>query len=201
MKYLKLFNESIRTESWIDNDYNSAEEIAKSIDNFFKEFEYSDLKGRMEDLLVVVHPDNHQLGDDMKYDDILSSVCELIENYDEDWYKSKFEEFLELLLDIEEESKHDVSTEEIEDFFLDLDYKYDINKTNTNGQPSFKIDVYNVDNDQVMMLMNRFWNTVDQRIRPLEYSVYSIKVKKGEVRSEFAIILISLKKVSDSSED
>ncbi len=202
MRYLKLFNESIRTESWIDKDYNSAEEIAKIIDDYFRESEYTDIKNNMDDLLTSVHPDgDYQQGDLMEYDDILSSVCELIENYNEDWYKSKFVIFLDLLYEIEEDSKHGISTEEIEDFFLDLEYKYEINRTNTNGHPSFSIDVYNVDNDKVMMLMNQFWNTVDKRLLPLEYTIYKIEVKKGYSESNILLVLISLKEISDSSED
>lgn len=58
------------------------------------------------------------------------------------------------------------------------------------------------------MLTNRFWNTVDRRILSVEYDISDVKIKKvididGNIRgdSNFILTLISLKKVSDSTED
>jgi hypothetical protein len=78
MKYLKLFNESLDTNSWLDKDFSSPEEIAKLIDSYFRDHDYSNLMQNMDDLLIQTHPnDDYAWASDelldelMRYDDIL----------------------------------------------------------------------------------------------------------------------------------
>ena len=57
MKYLKSFNESLNTNSWLDKEFSSPEEIAKLIDSYFRDYDYSNLMQNMEELLSNVNPD------------------------------------------------------------------------------------------------------------------------------------------------
>jgi hypothetical protein len=57
MKYLRPYNESLKTNSWLDKDFSSVEEIAKLIDSYFKEHVDSDLMYDMNGILEECHPE------------------------------------------------------------------------------------------------------------------------------------------------
>jgi hypothetical protein len=206
MKYLKLFNESLDTNSWLDKDFSSPEEIAKLIDSYFRDHDYSNLMQNMHDLLIQTHPNDDyawaadELPDElMRYDDILLVVNTLIENSKEPWWSVKFERFLGFLAEIQEESQHGLSIEEIEDFFLDLDYKYNITKINiaVHGEsvPAFKVEVNKVTDSDSMMLINRFWNTVGGRL-PKEYQINKLEMERKKAGIYFTLVIV--KKVHES---
>ena len=94
MKYLKSFNESLNTNSWLDKEFSSPEEIAKLIDSYFRDHDYSNLMQNMEELLSNVNPDG-DFFDLTRYANILVSVNTLIQRKNEPWYSVKFEIFLE----------------------------------------------------------------------------------------------------------
>ncbi len=190
MKYIKLFNESINTNSWIDEEFSSPEEVAKLIDSYFRDHEFTNLMSNMEELLSNVHPSYELVDQLMKYDDILTSVNTLIENYDEPWYLVQFEHFLEILVGIQDESKHGISIEEIEDLFLDLDYKYTITKINISSDniPAFKVEIDKVTNSDSMILINRFWNTVGSRL-PKEYQINNLKMDREKGGIYFTLVI------------
>ena len=95
MKYLKSFNESLNTNSWLDEEFSSPEEIAKIIDAYFREHEFTNLMTSMQELLETCHPHRDELeySDIFRYGDILLSVTNLIENSGEPWWSVKFERF------------------------------------------------------------------------------------------------------------
>lgn len=203
MKYLKSFNESLNTNSWLDKEFSSPEEIAKLIDSYFRDYDFTNLMSNMEELLAHVHPENDFVMNDelSRYDDILLSVTNLIEHSNEPWYSAKFERFLEYLYEIQEESQHGLSIEEIEDLFLDLDYKYSITKTNIairgENVPAFKVEINRVTEVDSMMLINRFWNTVGNRL-PKEYQINKLEMEREKDGIWFTLIIV--KKAHESSQ-
>jgi len=192
MKYLKSFNESLNTNSWLDKEFSSPEEISKLIDSYFRDHDYSNLMQNMEELLSYVNPDG-DFFDLMRYANILVSVNTLIQRKNEPWYSVKFEIFLEYLSEIQDESKHGLSIEEIEDFFLDLDYKYAITKMNivVRGEnvPSFKVEINKVTDADSMMLINRFWNTVGGRL-PKEYQINKLEMEREKDGIYFTLVIV-----------
>jgi hypothetical protein len=201
MKYLKSFNESLNTNSWLDKEFSSPEEIAKLIDSYFRDYDFTNLMSNMEELLANVHPDNDFLEELMRYDDILLSVTNLIEHSKEPAYARDFDIFLEYLYEIQEESQHGLSIEEIEDLFLDLDYKYSITKTNIDirgeNVPAFKVEINRVTEVDSMMLINRFWNTVGNRL-PKEYQINKLEMEREKDGIWFTLIIV--KKDHESSQ-
>ena len=202
MKYLKSFNESLNTNSWLDKEFSSTEEIAKLIDSYFRDHDYSNLMQNMDDVLIQTHPDPDYPGEEiMRYNDILLAVSALIEHSVEPWYSVKFERFLGFLAEIQEESQHGLSIEEIEDLFLDLDYKYDITKMNiaVRGEnvPAFKVEINKVTDTDSMMLINRFWNTVGNRL-PKEYQINKLEMEREKDGIYFTLIIV--KKDHESSQ-
>lgn len=203
MKYLKSFNESLNTNSWLDKEFSSVEEIAKLIDSYFRDYDFTNLMSNMEELLANVHPENDFVMNDelSRYDDILLSVTNLIEHSNEPWYSAKFERFLGYLYEIQEESQHGLSIEEIEDLFLDLDYKYSITKTNIairgENVPAFKVEINRVTEVDSMMLINRFWNTVGNRL-PKEYQINKLEMEREKDGIWFTLIIV--KKDHESSQ-
>ena len=201
MKYLKSFNESLSTNSWLDEDFKSSVEIAKLIDSYFRDHDFSNVMSNMEDLLANVHPEYGSFDQLMRYDDILLSVNTLINNYNNPWYSVKFERFLDYLFEIQEESQHGFSIEEIEDLFLDLDYKYTITKSNIairgENVPSFKVKINRVTEKDSMMLINRFWNTVGNRL-PKEYQINKLEMEREKDEIDFTLIIV--KKDHESSQ-
>jgi hypothetical protein len=197
MKYLKSFNESLDTNSWLDEDFSSPEEIAKLIDSYFRDHDYSNLMQNMDDLLIQTHPNNDyvdELPDElMRYDEILLVVNTLIEHSKEPWWSVKFERFLGFLAEIQEESQHGLSIEEIEDLFLDLDYKYNITKINiaVRGEsvPAFKVEINKVTDSDSMMLINRFWNTVGGRL-PKEYQINKLEMEREKDGIYFTLVIV-----------
>jgi hypothetical protein len=160
----------------------------------------------MHDLLIQTHTNDDyawaadELPDElMRYDDILLVVNTLIENSKEPWWSVKFERFLGFLAEIQEESQHGLSIEEIEDFFLDLDYKYNITKINiaVHGEsvPAFKVEVNKVTDSDSMMLINRFWNTVGGRL-PKEYQINKLEMERKKAGIYFTLVIV--KKVHES---
>ena len=111
MKYLKLFNESIKTDSWLDEEFSSPEEIAKLIDSYFRDHDYTDTMTSICDILVSVNDDIGDYDEFLRYDDILSSIIILVSNCKNPWYSTKFERFLEYLVEVQEDSQHDISVE------------------------------------------------------------------------------------------
>ena len=195
MKYLKSFNESLNTNSWLDKEFSSPEEISKLIDSYFRDHDYSNLMQNMDDLLANLHPDDDFFSEELLgYNDILLSVSNLIEHSKEPAYARNFDRFLEHLYEIQEESKHGLSIEEIEDLFLDLDYKYTITKMNivVRGEnvPSFKVEINKVTDADSMMLINRFWNTVGNRL-PKEYQINKLEMEREKDGIDFTLIIVN----------
>jgi len=202
MKYLKSFNESLNTDSWLDKEFSSPEEIARIIDAYFNDHEFTNLMSNIQDLLETCHPHRDELeySDIFRYADILLSVSNLIENSREPWWSEKFERFLDYFAEIQEESQHGLAIEEIEDLFLDLDYKYQITKINiaVRGEnlPAFKVEVNKVTESDSMMLINRFWNTVGGRL-PKEYEINKLEMEGEKKGIYFTLVII--KKDRESS--
>lgn len=202
MKYLKSFNESLNTDSWLDKEFSSPGEIAIIIDAYFNDHEFTNLMSNIQDLLETCHPHRDELeySDIFRYADILLSVSNLIENSREPWWSEKFERFLDYFAEIQEESQHGLAIEEIEDLFLDLDYKYQITKINiaVRGEnlPAFKVEVNKVTESDSMMLINRFWNTVGGRL-PKEYEINKLEMEREKEGIYFTLVII--KKDHESS--
>ena len=195
MKYLKSFNESLNTNSWLDKDFSSPEEIAKLIDSYLQEHGFSDLMSNIEELLVSIHPDPPD--ELMRYNDILLVVNTVIENSKEYWFSSKFERFLEYLSEIQEESQQEVSIEEIEDLFLDLDYKCSITKAGVHVRrygkpdtkvPGFNIQIFNTAETDAPLINNKIWNSISKRL-PKEFQIHKVDVERDKDQFDFTIII------------
>jgi hypothetical protein len=196
MNYLKLFDdislfESLNTNSWIDDDFSSIEEISKLIELYYSDHEYSNLMSRMDDILSSASDIDFFADELMRYTDILSAVGVIVSS--KDTHLSRFDEFLDILLEIQEESKHDLSIEEIEDLFLDLDYKYHITKSNVSirGEniPAFKVEINKVIELDFMMLINRIWNTVGGRL-PRDYQINKLEMERESDGIYFTLLIV-----------
>jgi hypothetical protein len=201
MKYLKSFNESVDTNSWLDEYFSSPEEIAKLIDSYFRDHDYSNLMQNMDDLLIQTHPNNDYVYRDtdelMRYDEILLVVNTLIEHSKEPWWSVKFERFLGFLAEIQEESQQEVSIEEIEDLFLDLDYKCSITKAGVHVRrygkpdtkvPGFNIQIFNTAETDAPLINNKIWNSISKRL-PREFQIHKVDVERDKDQFDFTIII------------
>jgi len=196
MKYLKSFNESLNTDSWLDREFSSTEEIAKLIDSYFRDHDYSKLMQNMQEFLVSINPNPPD--ELLSYNHILSVVNTLIKNSKKDFDESQsFLLFLVYLSEIQEESQQEVSIEEIEDLFLDLNYKYSITKAGVNVRrygkpnkkvPGFNIRIFNTDETDAALINNKIWNSISKRL-PKEFQIHKVDVERDKDKFDFTIII------------
>jgi predicted DNA-binding protein len=97
------------------------------------------------------------------------------------------------LSQISEESKHNISIEEIEDYFLDTDNEYLVTKDNyidSRGVHSiFKVEAENIPDSKSFELSNRIWNITNTRLKRKNYFVKEMSMERHKDLVNFKIIL------------
>lgn len=163
MKYLKLFESS---------DEPSLDKIAKDI------VEYGEFSYELDEMIrcgysFAIGEDNYFEGDLTV--DIVRQSLDYIKRMD----RRDFSNILDWHAEMEEilNSVDAMSNDEMEDYFLDIDYKYEITKKHEYGSVLYKILIQSIPTDKVPLVNNRIWQTTMKRI-PINYKLlkYDIKV-------------------------
>lgn len=143
MKYLKFF-EAVDTEEF---DY---EKMAEHIYQFYEEF---------PDSPSVNSISEHVGGPGSPINKIKNDIIRCIDSYS-GRDLAKFLKAYDYILAI---GNFDVSLEEVEDLFLDLQYKYTIQKAHQ-SELLINIEILKVPHSEIPKLSSHIWGTINQRL-------------------------------------
>ena len=183
MRHLKSFNESLKTNTWLDGEFSSQEEIVQMIWSYLNQHRDQNISTyNLEEFLADWIPDFDWETSVSNRENISRAVSEILS-------KPRISSgFIEYMEEIFSESRHGVEIEEIEDLFLDSDYKYSIQKTNQDDKPSFWVKVESVPAEQLQNFTNRIYNTIDKRL-PAGWQVVELKIKRRVSQVDFTLII------------
>ena len=164
MKYLQKF-ESLKTDTWLDRQYSSLEEVAEVI------FEYSQLSDRDED----VYWDIQELLSgyvNIIYEDVdltKEQIVESLKKFFNNASSRKIGTFLDkfdtidskIYKTLKNSKKSDFTLEDVEDLFM-LNPDFDVSCLKTSY--GFSILVQNVVYEDVLEYSQRYWHEIPKRV-------------------------------------
>jgi hypothetical protein len=179
MKYLQKF-ESLKTDTWLDRQYSSLEEVAEVI------FEYSQLSDRDEDVYWDIHGLLFDyVDDDLEYVDVDFTKAQLIQGLKKFFDNASYgviESFLDRFDTIDSKiynswknsKKNDFTLEDVEDLFMvNPDFKVSCLKASY----GFSILIENVMYQDVLEYSQRYWYEIPKRV-PENLELTKVTIEK-----------------------
>lgn len=171
--------------------------IAKIIFDYFEESngdEGDHFWNMMDILMEAYYPGEPEFSDYLSYDEILVSVSNLLserisKGHHRYIYKDIYNSFVDIYQEIEKImlSIDFLKTEEIEDYFLGIDYKYTIKRSKMS---KFIVSIESVNSNDVISIFNRIWMVINSRL-PKNYFISDIFVIKISIDENDIEITIS----------
>lgn len=172
MRYLKLFNESIK-----ELEVEDSKEITDNIWTYTKEFydEYG-FSADIEVLISNCFDLSMEEIEDLSKEEFSDYIKKLLANKGQHYWNKQFNEFKVIYLNILREMKGHMTMDEIKDYFEDVSSEYEVYIRKLPGDDK-KVDVTisKVPNKEVPSLINRYYNTVGARL-PKEWVITRINI-------------------------
>ena len=177
-----ILKEGLKTNTWLDKKFSSRDDIVDMIWTYIEE-QSDDDSDDFVSLLINTFIEDWDW-DQMEFtkDTVRTAIDNVLS---EKWIDGDVLYYIEL---IHNRSGHGISLEEIEDLFLDSEWKCTVTKSNKDYKPSFEASVEDVPTNKVKSYMNKIFDTIEKRL-PEGWEISEVKLKKSGNHFNFHITM------------